>query len=139
MCEVEVSNEGLCSFVGTCACVVEEQEEKVIALPLRSLEVGGREEDIDFSLFQISAGCLRAFLERYEADFLTPSDVLGAVQGHEAGQRVEGCQALVPCRNGAAPALLQMKKEHPHQVGRYVDHLHGIDAPADLPGDERNQ
>jgi hypothetical protein len=51
MCEVEVSNEDLCSFVGTCACVVEEQEEKVIALPLRSLEVGGREEGIDFSLF----------------------------------------------------------------------------------------
>jgi hypothetical protein len=32
-----------------------------------------------------------------------------------------------------------MKKEHPHHVGGYVDYLHGIDAPADLPGDERNQ
>lgn len=89
MCEVEVSNEDLCSFVGTCACVVEEQEKKVIALPLRTLEAGGREEGIDFSLFQISGGCLRAFLERYEADFLTPSDVLGAVQGHETGESTQ--------------------------------------------------
>ena len=55
--------------------------------------------------------CLRVFLERYEADFLTPCDVLGAVQGHEAGERMEGCQALVPCRNSAAPTLLQMKEE----------------------------
>ena len=47
--------------------------------------------------------------------------------------------ALVPCRNGAAPTLLQMKKKHLHQVGGYVDHLHGVDAPAGLPGDERNQ
>ena len=71
------TNEDLCGFVGTCAGVVEEQKKKVIALPLRTLEVGGREEGIDFSLFQISGGCLRAFLERYEADFLTPCDVLG--------------------------------------------------------------
>ena len=35
----------------------------------------------------------------------------GLCQGHEAGQRVEGCQALVPCRNGAAPTLLKMKEE----------------------------
>jgi hypothetical protein len=139
MGEVEVSNEDLCGFVSTCAGVVEEQKKKVIALPLRTLEVGSREESIDFNLFQISGECLRAFLERYEADFLTPCDVLGAVQGHEAGQRAKGCQALVPCRNGAAPTLLQMKKEHPNQVGGYVDHLHCIDAPTDLPGDERNQ
>ena len=32
-----------------------------------------------------------------------------------------------------------MKKEHPHQVGGYVDHIQFIDAPADLPSDERNQ
>jgi hypothetical protein len=38
--EVEVSNEDLCAFVGTCAGVVEEQEKKVIALPLCTLEVG---------------------------------------------------------------------------------------------------
>ena len=42
--EVEVSNEDLCGFVGTCAGVVEEQEKKVIALPLCTIEVGGREE-----------------------------------------------------------------------------------------------
>ena len=64
----------------------------MIALPLCSLEVGGREEGIDFSLFQISGRCLRVFLERYKADFFAPSDVLGAVQGHEAGQRVEGAR-----------------------------------------------
>src|ERR1051326_7133 len=97
MCEVEVSDDDLCSFVGTCACVVEEQENKMIAAPLCTPEVGRREESIDFSLFQISGGSLRAFFERYEADFLTPSDVLGAVKGHKAGKRVDGCQALVPC------------------------------------------
>jgi hypothetical protein len=63
--EVEVSNEDLCGFVGTCAGVVEEQKKKVIALSLRTLEVGGREEGVDFSLFQIRGGYLRAFLERY--------------------------------------------------------------------------
>ena len=139
MCEVEVFNEDLCGFVGARACVVKEQEKKMIALPLRTLEVWGCEECIYFGLLQINAGRLCAFLKRYDADLFAPSDMFGAVQGHEAGQRVEGCQALVPCRNGAAPALLQMKKEHPHPVGGYVDHIQSIDALASLTSAERNQ
>ena len=86
MCEVEIPNKDLGGLVGACACVVEEQEEKVIALPLRTLEVWGREECIYFGLLQINAGRLGAFLERYDADFFAPSDMFGAVQGHEAGK-----------------------------------------------------
>ena len=52
MGEVKVSHEDLGGFVGARACVVEEHEEKVIALPLRSLEVWGREECIYFALLQ---------------------------------------------------------------------------------------
>ena len=86
MCKVEISNEDLGGFVGARAGVVKEQEKKMIALPLRTLEVGGREECIDFGLLQINAGRLGAFLERYDADFFAPSDMFGAVQGHEAGK-----------------------------------------------------
>ena len=46
---------------------------------------------------------------------------------------------MVPCPNGAAPALLQMKKKHPHQVSRYVYHIQGIDALAGLTSDERDE
>ncbi len=110
----------------------------MVAPPLRTFEVGRREESIDFSLFQISGGCLRAFLERYETDFLTPSDVLGAVKGHEAGQRVDRRQALVRvemAQPGSPP-----DEEGTALPGRRIrGSLHGIDARADLPGGERYQ
>jgi len=113
-CEVEVPNEDLGRFVGAGARVIEEQEKKAIALSLRSIKVRGHKERIHFSFLQINAGPLRAFLERYNADFFAPGDMFGTVRGHEAGQGMNGCQALVPSRNGTAPALLQMTKEHPH-------------------------
>ena len=64
--EVEISNQDLGGFVGARACVVKEQEKKMIALPLRTLEVWGCEECIYFGLLQINAGGLGAFLERYD-------------------------------------------------------------------------
>jgi hypothetical protein len=72
VCEVEAFDEDLRGFSCTRTCVVKEQKKKAVALSLRTLEVGSREEDIDLSLFQINSGRLRAFLERYEADILTP-------------------------------------------------------------------
>ncbi len=51
------------SFVSACARVIEEQEKKVIALPLRTLEVGGPKERIPFRLLQIGDGLLSALLE----------------------------------------------------------------------------
>ena len=86
MCEVEIPSKDLGGFVCARACVVEEQEKKVIALPLRTLEVWGREECIYFGLLQINAGCLGAFLERYDTDFFAPSDMFRAVRGYEAGK-----------------------------------------------------
>jgi hypothetical protein len=89
--EVEIPDQDLGSFVGAGACVVEEQEKKVIAPALRALEIGGREKRIYFGLLQINAGRLGAFLERYKTDFFAPSDMFRAVQGHEVGQGVDGC------------------------------------------------
>jgi hypothetical protein len=114
MGKVQISDQNLGCFVGTGASVVEEQEKKVIAAPLRILEVCRPEQGLNFGLLEIGDGLLSAFLEGYRADLSAPSDILGAVQCHKTGQRVDGCQTLVPSRNRALPAVLKISKELSH-------------------------
>jgi len=137
--KVQVSHQYLGGFIRTDSGVVKEQKKEVIASPLRTPEVRGREECVDFGLLQIGDRRLSAFLEGYGTDFSAPSEMLGTMQGDKTSQRVDGRQALVPRGYGAVPALLQMKKEQSHQIGGHVDHIQFIDAPADLMSDERNQ
>src|SRR5437867_13055537 len=120
MGEVKISNKNLGCFVGAGARVVEKQEKKVIASSLRTLEVGGREKCIDFGLLQIGDRLRSAFFERYRTDFPAPSEMLWAAQPHKAGQRMDGCQPLVPGRNRAIPAVFKISKEPSYAVGENV-------------------
>jgi hypothetical protein len=114
MGKVKITNKNLGGFVGAGARVVEEQEKKVIASPLRTLEVGGREECFDFRLLQIRDRRLSAFLERYGTDLSAPSEMLGAMEGNKSGQRVDSRQSLVPGRNRAVSVALKINEESSH-------------------------
>jgi hypothetical protein len=137
--QVQVSYQYLGGFIRSGPGVVKEQKKEVIASPLRTPEVRGREECVDFGLLQIGDRRLSAFLEGYGTDFSAPSEMLGTMQGHKTSQRVDSRQSLVPRGDGTVPALLQMQKEQPYQFGGYVDHIQFIDTPVDLMSDERNQ
>jgi hypothetical protein len=106
---------------------------------LRTPEVRGCKECIDFGLLQVGDRLLSAFLEGYGTDLSAPSEMLRAMQGHKTGQRVDGRQALVPGRNRALSAVLKINKEPSHGVRRDMDNIQTIDALASLTSDERDE
>ncbi len=77
MGKVQVSHQYMGGFIRTGPGVVKEQKKEVIASPLRTPEVRGREECVDFGLLQIGDGRLSAFLEGYGTDFSAPSRCSG--------------------------------------------------------------
>jgi hypothetical protein len=54
--EIQVSHQDMRGFVRAGPGVVKKQKEKVIASSLPVLEVGGREESIDFGLLKYETG-----------------------------------------------------------------------------------
>jgi len=82
---------------------------------------------------------LDGFLEGNAADFSAPSDMLGTVLGHEAGQGADGGQALIARGTRAMALLLDILQEGAHVLRADLLDGQSIKGLMALPDNERQQ
>ena len=80
----------------------------MIALALVSALVGGGQQRVHLRLLEIRDRGRTASLERDVSDLPGPLKMLGAVLADEPGERMEGAKPLIPGRDRASTARLQI-------------------------------
>ena len=98
-------------FVGAGPGVVEEEQEGVVPLALRTPAVRRGEQGIDLYLFEVGHRWRNRAAHGDTLDLSGHLHELGHLPADETEQRMDRGKPLVPCCHGVAPPLLQVKEK----------------------------
>jgi hypothetical protein len=133
--KIQVANQSVSHLVSAGTCIVKEQQHSMIALSLGSALIGGSQNSIYFSFFQVRYGRMWALLERNGPDLSVPRHMLRAVQANEMGQGMDRGQALVLRGHTTGSHVFQFLQEQSHSVGGYVIDNQSINRSARTTGE----
>lgn len=100
--------------------LIEEQQERIVSLALRTAAIGSGQEGVHLRPVQISDHRSSCPFEGHGADLSGPGDVLRTVFRKEAGQGVNGRKTLVASSDGTVTGALKMGQKLPHDLSRHI-------------------
>jgi hypothetical protein len=133
---MKIADADVCCFIGAGSGIVQEQQERVVATPLRGATVGCREQGIHLRLVEVGNWSLSGSFEGNRPKLSAPFDTLGTTLADEMGQHMDHGQSLVARRHAAAARLLQALKELSHTFSADVIEVELINRFMDFAGDE---
>jgi len=133
---MKIADADVGGFIGAGSGIVQEQQKRVVATPLRGATVGGREQGIHLRFVEVGDRSLSGSFEGDGPNLSAPFDTLGTMLPDEMSQPMDHRQSLVAGCHAAAARLLQALKERSHAVGGEVIKVELINRFMDFARDE---
>ena len=132
----QVPNLQLRDFGDASPGIVEEEKQRVFALPSTVLAVRNREHRFHLLPRQPADRRQHRLLRGDRADVAAPFDLCGIAASHKAGEGPDGGEPLIARPDGTSALLLEMGKEFQYKCRGEVLHGQAFDGLPDLSARE---